>query len=135
MIGTYILGPRLGMFNTKTPQKGSFEFTRIAYKNQQHELSKLENKIEEMKEEYKSIAAPHPSLNNSELTLSIADTDSITHTLSNGSPPKVFEKPTFFHSPMQSPGVAKDKDVPPELESDHEEEEHSERKKQQIAQE
>ena len=53
MVGTYILGPRLGMFNTKTPQKGSFEFTRIAYKNQQHELSKLENKIEEMKEEYK----------------------------------------------------------------------------------
>ena len=61
MIGTYILGPRIGVFKDKTPKKGSFEYTRQLYKNQQQELNKLAKKAEEMRHQCTLLSGELPS--------------------------------------------------------------------------
>ena len=45
MIGTYILGPRLGIFKDATPAKGTFEYTRRELSRRHEYTHNLERKL------------------------------------------------------------------------------------------
>ena len=51
MIGTYILGPRIGFFKNKDHDPGSFEFNREMLQRQQDNLTRLQESLTHLHKE------------------------------------------------------------------------------------
>ena len=60
MIGTYILGPRLGFFRQKAPPKGTFEYTRQHYKKQESKFGLLKKRCDQMILEFEVLSSSIP---------------------------------------------------------------------------
>ena len=60
MIGTYILGPRIGFFRQKAPPKGTFEYTRQQHKKQESKFGLLTKHCDQMIQEFELLSRSIP---------------------------------------------------------------------------